>query len=327
MGPRQRELELRRSRRRLRPAKEWLARTAAAIRAADDGALVTTRAAHGGPRRGSPARTRRSCRPLAISCRCTATRSMPRGRMGPLDVHVLPFLARMTRWLGADEMCCSASSGFRRAAPAARRETVSWSTRMRRRSTRHRLSRHFETQAVLARCSGATPTTSGRDGRAPRSMSPAMSARSGSGALTARRSLRLRRSRHSPELHGAPPTTATRGLTFALQTLCSTRPGSYLGCMAAIEGERPRRLLPVRRAAHREGRRGARWQDRSSCPRRRSTDAPRRSPRRGRGRTGTRRSERRPFARSPRSGARIQLGSRRRTRVGSFRSSSARPTR
>ena len=83
----------------------------------------------------------------------------------------------------------------------------------------------------------------------------------------------------------------------------------------------------ARRARRRAGRRAARSRGRSTCPRRRSRAGPRRSSRRGRDRTGRRRSGRRRSARTERAGARIHSGSRCRTRVGSSRSRSARPTR
>jgi endo-1,4-beta-mannosidase len=87
-------------------AKEWLARTAGAIRAADGGALVTT----GLHMEDLEEDRRLGPGEAAASCDFLSMHGYPiyaSWAEGPLDVHVLPFLARMTRWLGGKDVLFS----------------------------------------------------------------------------------------------------------------------------------------------------------------------------------------------------------------------------
>jgi endo-1,4-beta-mannosidase len=81
-------------------AEEWLARTAAAIRNADDRALVTI----GLHMEDLEEDRRLGPREAAGSCDFLSMHGYPiyaPWAEGPLDEQLLPFLARMTRWLGS----------------------------------------------------------------------------------------------------------------------------------------------------------------------------------------------------------------------------------
>ena len=107
VGPRQRELELRRSRRTERRRERWLDQITSAIRAADPDGADHDRPAHGGPRgrpQHRPARSRRWC--------------------DFLSMHGYPDLRR----LGRRPDRRAAASVPRRRHPLARRQGATWSS-------------------------------------------------------------------------------------------------------------------------------------------------------------------------------------------------------
>jgi endo-1,4-beta-mannosidase len=87
-------------------AEEWLGRTAAAIRAADGRALVTI----GLHMEDLEEDRRLGPREAADSCDFLSMHGYPiyaSWAEGPLDGHLLPFLARITRWLGGKDVLFS----------------------------------------------------------------------------------------------------------------------------------------------------------------------------------------------------------------------------
>ena len=107
------------------------------------------RAPHGGSRRGSPARPAGGSK----ACDLLSMHGYPiyaRWADGPIDDHLLPFLARVTHWLGESRDLFSASSGCRRYASSERMPR--WPTRYGERHMASALGRRAGCLGALLWC-------------------------------------------------------------------------------------------------------------------------------------------------------------------------------
>ena len=227
VGSRQRELQLCRSRRTGRqraPGSRASARRSAAPtrrRSSPSGCTWKTSKRIAGSGRAKPP-TR------AISSRCTATRSTLAGPTVRPTTELLPFLARVTRWLGDGRDVLFSEFGlptYRRDDPHEQRRRPSAAGRGGGGGRVHghgaggassrRLSRRIALVLLRLR-----PSAVGEP--ALRSRSPRAHA-SGSGEPTAHRNRRSPPSQRSSAPNGAPPETPTRGSTSTGTSSVSTR--------------------------------------------------------------------------------------------------------
>ena len=250
VGPRQRELQLRRPARPRSSAGAWLGAASARRSAVPTRRRASRSACTWRTWRRTVGLGRARPPTRATSSRCTATRSTRRWAHGPTDEHLLPFLARVTRWLGDGGDVLFSEFGlptYRRGDPhdaAGRAPTplveedvaAAYTAACTGRAASRRLSRCDA--LVLRRLRpGALGEPAARRGR-PRAH------RSDSGEPTARRNRRSRPSRRSPAPSGATARTRrTHGSTSTGTSSFSPRTYSCPASTAGIAGTREMSVL------------------------------------------------------------------------------------